>query len=457
MRIRVGTYCFLCYIFNKSLEEGDDMPLLFGTATINKEDHLTIGGCDATDLAATYGTPLFVYDVAHIRARARGFKQTFTALGVKNKVIYASKAFCCLAMYKLLVEEELGCDVVSAGEIYTAIKAGMPAEDIEFHGNNKTKEELVYAVEQGVGTIIIDNFDELALLSEILKQTEKKQRVMFRITPGVNAETHDYILTGQVDSKFGFDVTSGQATQALEQILADERLELVGVHCHIGSQIFAIEGFLAAVEKMLTILKEWEQTHAYCVQILNMGGGFGVRYTEVDEPMPPEAFVQAIVQAVKSQCELLNYPFPELWIEPGRSIVAEAGTTLYTVGSQKIIPDVRHYISVDGGMGDNIRPALYGAVYDGFLASRFSDEEPEIVTIVGKYCESGDVLIKEIALPPMQAGDLFAMTSTGAYGYSMANNYNRNLKPAVIFVENGQANLVVRRETYEDLVALDCE
>lgn len=457
MRIRVGSCCVLCYIFNKSLEEGDDVPLLFGTATINKEDHLTIGGCDTTELATTYGTPLFIYDVAHIRARARGFKQTFNQLGVKNKVIYASKAFCCLAMYKLLVEEDLGCDVVSAGEIYTAIKAGMSPEDIEFHGNNKTKEELVYAVEQGVGTIIIDNFDELSLLSEILKQAGKTQRVMFRVTPGVNAETHDYILTGQEDSKFGFDVNSGQATQALEQILADERLDLIGVHCHIGSQIFAIEGFLAAVEKMFAILKEWEQIQGYYARILNMGGGFGVRYTEADQPMPPEAFVQAIVQAIKGQCEYLNYPFPEIWVEPGRSIIAEAGTTLYTVGSQKIIPGVRHYVSVDGGMGDNIRPALYGAVYSGFIANRLSHESPERVTIVGKYCESGDILIKDITLPPMQSGDLFAMTSTGAYGYSMANNYNRNLKPAVVFVENGQAKLVIRRETYEDLIALDCE
>ncbi|EOL44186.1 diaminopimelate decarboxylase [Enterococcus caccae] len=433
------------------------MPLLFGTAKFNEQEHLTIGGCDVVRLTEKYGTPLFVYDVAHIRERARGFKQTFNSLGVKNKVIYASKAFCCLAMYKLLEEEELGCDVVSAGEIYTAIKGGMSPENIEFHGNNKTKEELTYAVEHGVGTIIIDNFYEIDLLSAILKETGKQQNVMFRITPGVDAETHEYILTGQVDSKFGFDVTSGQATKALEKILADKQFVLKGVHCHIGSQIFSAEGFLAAVEKMLLILDEWKQTFNYTVDILNIGGGFGVKYTEADDPLEPEAFVKAIVSAVQGQCELLTYPLPEIWIEPGRSIIAEAGTTLYTIGSQKSIPDVRHYVSVDGGMGDNIRPALYDALYDGFLANRISSEATEAVRVVGKYCESGDVLIKNIELPPMNPNDLFAMTSTGAYGYSMANNYNRNLKPAVVFVENGVDKLVIRRETYEDLIALDCE
>ncbi|MFD2305939.1 diaminopimelate decarboxylase [Enterococcus termitis] len=433
------------------------MPLLFGTATFNESEHLTIGGCDTVTLAEKYGTPLFIYDVAHIRERARGFKQTLNSLGVKNKVIYASKAFCCLAMYKLLEEEELGCDVVSAGEIYTAIKAGMSPENIEFHGNNKTKEELLYAVEQGVGTIIIDNFYEIELLSAILKEKNQKQHVLFRITPGINAETHDYILTGQVDSKFGFDVNSGQATQALERILADDHLVLKGVHCHIGSQIFSAEGFLAAVEKMLTILNEWKQAFGYSVDVLNMGGGFGVQYTEADDPLEPEAFVKAIVNSVKGQCALLDYAFPEIWLEPGRSIIAEAGTTIYTVGSEKVIPEVRHYVSVDGGMGDNIRPALYGAKYDGFLANRISNEQQSPKTIVGKYCESGDVLIKDIELPTLRPEDLFAVTSTGAYGYSMANNYNRNLKPAVVFVEDGHEKLAIRRETYEDLISLDCE
>lgn len=431
------------------------MPLLFGTAKFNEKKLLTIGGCDTTELAKKYGTPLFVYDVAHIRERARGFKQTFNALNIKNKVIYASKAFSCLAIYKILEEEGLACDVVSGGELYTAIKGGMSPENIEFHGNNKTKEELTYAVDANVGTIVIDNFYEIELLKEILAQKNKKQAVMFRITPGVNAETHDYILTGQVDSKFGFDVNSGQATKALSILLADEHFILKGAHCHIGSQIFSSEGFLAAVEKMMTILKSWQKEFDYTVEVLNMGGGFGVKYTEIDSPLEPELFVKAIVNSVKGQCELLNYPFPEIWIEPGRSIIAEAGTTLYTVGSQKIIPEVRHYVSVDGGMGDNIRPALYDAKYDGFLANRASDGPTKKVTIVGKYCESGDILIHDIELPLLKENDLFAITSTGAYGYSMANNYNRNPRPAVVFVEDGVAKLVVRRERYEDLISLD--
>lgn len=433
------------------------MSLLFGTAAFNEEEHLVIGGCDTTKLAEKYGTPLFIYDVAHIREKARGFKRTLDELGIKNKVVYASKAFGCLAMYKLLEEENLGCDVVSGGELYTALKGGMSPANIEFHGNNKLKSELELAVDSQVGTIIVDNFYELELLKELTAAKGVEQAVMLRVTPGVNAETHDYILTGQVDSKFGFDVNSRQATKAMEIVMAAGGLKLQGIHCHIGSQIFSPEGFLVAVERMMAILKEWKETNDYIAPVLNMGGGFGIKYTEEDTPLEPEKFVQAIVEAVKGQCSLIDYPLPELWIEPGRSIVAEAGTTLYTVGAQKVIPEVRHYVSVDGGMGDNIRPALYGAEYTGLLANRISDKNKGQVTIVGKFCESGDVLIKDIELPEMVSGDLFAMTSTGAYGYSMANNYNRNPRPAVVFVEDGKDQLVIRRETYEDLVSLDCD
>ncbi|MHC5216297.1 diaminopimelate decarboxylase [Enterococcus sp. LJL128] len=433
------------------------MSLLFGTAEFNENQHLVIGGCDTTELAETYGTPLFIYDVAHIREKARGFKKTLDELGIKNKVIYASKAFACLAMYKLLEEENLGCDVVSGGELYTAVKGGMSPENIEFHGNNKLKEELEFALDSKVGTIIVDNFYELELLKELTAAKGVQQAVMLRITPGVNAETHDYILTGQVDSKFGFDVNSGQAEQAMQRALEIDGLLVKGIHCHIGSQIFSSDGFLVAVEKMLTILHEWKEDFGYTAEILNMGGGFGIQYTEADEPLKPEQFVKAIVESVKGQCARLDYPLPELWLEPGRSLAAEAGTTLYKVGAQKVIPDVRHYVAVDGGMGDNIRPALYEAEYTGMLANRVSRETTSKVAVVGKYCESGDVLIKEIDLPEVVAGDLFAMTSTGAYGYSMASNYNRNPRPAVVFVENGEAKLVIRRETYEDLISLDCE
>lgn len=433
------------------------MSLLFGTAEFNEKDHLVIGGCDTTELAEKYGTPLFIYDVAHIREKARGFKRTLDELGIKNKVVYASKAFGCLAMYKLLEEESLGCDVVSGGELYTALKGGMTPANIEFHGNNKLKSELELALDSQIGMIIVDNFYELELLEELTTAKGVTQDVMLRVTPGVDAETHDYILTGQVDSKFGFDVNSGQATKAMQKVAAAKGLTLKGIHCHIGSQIFSSEGFLVAVERMMAILEEWKADYGYTAEVLNMGGGFGIQYTENDTPLEPEKFVQAIVEAVKGQCSLQDYPLPELWIEPGRSIVAEAGTTLYTVGSQKNIPEVRHYVSVDGGMGDNIRPALYSAEYTGLLANRISDRNMENIAVVGKYCESGDILIKDIELPEMVSGDLFAMTSTGAYGYSMASNYNRNPRPAVVFVENGEDKLVIRRETYDDLISLDCE
>jgi diaminopimelate decarboxylase len=432
------------------------MTTLFGTAAFNSDNHLTIGGCDTTDLVNEFGTPLIVYDVAHIRQQARGYKQTFQELGVKHKVVYASKAFSCLAIYQLLKEEEIACDVVSGGELYTALKGGMSPEQIEFHGNNKTMQELEYAINEKVGTIVIDNFYEIACLETLLSAKNQTQKVLLRITPGVNAETHDYILTGQTDSKFGFDVASGQATAALQRILANEYFDLQGVHCHIGSQIFSAEGFLAAVEKMMLILKDWQQTFEYTANILNVGGGFGVKYTEADTPLAPRSFVTSIVNGVIGQCRLLDYPLPEIWIEPGRSLIAEAGTTLYTVGARKAIPEVRNYVSVDGGMGDNIRPALYGAKYSGLIANRQPTAEVETVTLVGKFCESGDVLIRDLEISKLSAGDLVAVTTTGAYGYSMANNYNRNPRPAVVFVEDGAAKLVIRRENYEDLTALDC-
>lgn len=432
------------------------MTLLFGTATFNSKNHLMIGGCDTTELAQQFKTPLYIYDVAQLRHQARGFKQTFQELAVKHRVVYASKAFSCLAMYPLLQEEGLACDVVSGGELYTALKGGMPPELIEFHGNNKTKEELAYALQAQIGTIVIDNFYEIELLEELLKDQQQTQKVLLRLTPGVNAQTHDYITTGQTDSKFGFDVASGQATQALKRLLASEQLDLQGVHCHIGSQIFATAGFLAAVEKMMTILKSWQQEYSFTANILNLGGGFGVKYTEADDPLEPSAFVKKIVQGVKEHCQQLAYPLPEIWIEPGRSLIAQAGTTLYTVGASKELPGLRQYVAVDGGMGDNLRPALYEANYSAYLANRQPDAKTETITLVGKYCESGDVLIRNLKSFPLKAGDLLAVPTTGAYGYSMASNYNRNPRPAVVFVEAGAATLVVRRETYQDLIALDC-
>lgn len=428
--------------------------MLFGTTNFNENDHLVIGGVDTTELAKKYGTPLFVYDVAHIREMARGFKKTFEELGVKNKVIYASKAFSCLAVYKLLQEESLACDVVSGGELYTALKGGFDAQEIEYHGNNKSPQELQEAIDVNIGTIVVDNFYEIEVLSNLLHAAGKKQRVLFRVSPGIEAETHEYILTGQTDSKFGFDVASGQAEQALQMMLCDDVFEVAGVHCHIGSQIFDTSGFTVATQKMIELLKNWHEKYDFEAAILNVGGGFGIRYTPEDDPMAPEDFVKTIVAEIKNCWSGLSYALPEIHIEPGRSIVAEAGTTLYSVGSQKEVPGIRTYVAVDGGMGDNIRPALYEAKYDAHLANRKAENKEEI-RIVGKYCESGDILVRNIDFPEVQAGDLIALTSTGAYGYSMASNYNRNCRPAVVFVENGEDRLVVRRETYDDIISLD--
>ena len=432
-------------------------PLLFGTSEINENGILEIGGCNTIDLAAEYGTPLFVYDTEVIKAQARGFKQTFEELGVNHRVVYASKAFTSKAIYQLLQKEGLGFDVVSDGELYTALAAGTDPEMIEFHGNNKSISELETAVKENIGTIIVDNFYELASLTEIVEREKKTQNILLRVTPGVDAHTHNYILTGQEDSKFGFDVKSGQAAKAFEETAKSEYLVLKGLHCHIGSQIFDTTGFDMATEKMLEIMLEWKNTYDYTAEVLNLGGGFGVMYTPEDTPLPAQEYVKKMVEKVKSECEKHQYALPEIWIEPGRSIVAEAGTTLYTVGSRKEVEGVRTFVAVDGGMGDNIRPALYGSKYDAFLANRGNEEADELVTLVGKYCESGDKLIVDIKLPKTKTGDLVAMTTTGAYGYSMASNYNRNQKPAVVFVENGQSQLVVKRETIEDVTRFDLD
>lgn len=429
--------------------------VLFGTAKRNQAGNLEIGGCDTVQLAKEYGTPLYIYDTALIKQKARAFKQTFEDLGVSHRVTYASKAFTSLAMYQLIQAEGLACDVVSAGEMYTALKAGIEPEQIAFHGNNKTPQELEMAVEEQIGLVILDNFYEIELLEAILAQKERTQKVLLRVAPGIDAYTHEFVMTGQEDSKFGFDVKSGQAETALQQVLNSPYLDFQGVHCHIGSQIFDTEAFHAAINRMLTILVAWREKLGLEVKILNLGGGFGAKYVPEDDPLEAAEYVRQIVEIAKKTCAEQAYPLPEIWIEPGRSIVAEAGTTLYTVGAQKNIPGIRKYVSVDGGMGENIRTPLYDAHYHAVVANKTDQNEQETVTITGKYCESGDVLIHEITLPRLDAGDLLAMQTTGAYGYSMASNYNRNPRPAVVFVEDGQSQLVVRRETFADLVHLD--
>ncbi|GEP23423.1 MAG: diaminopimelate decarboxylase [Lentilactobacillus diolivorans] len=423
--------------------------------TTNQAGHLEIGGCDTLDLAKEYGTPLVVYDVKSIRDQIHHFQKVFEDNDVDYAVSYASKAFACIAMFQLINQEHGHIDVVSGGELYTAIQAGFPMDHVSFHGNNKSREELEMAVDHQIGVIMLDNFHEIDLLKQVLEERNSHINVMLRVTPGVSAHTHEYDQTGQVDSKFGFDLKSGQARQALDQVLADPRMTMLGIHAHIGSQIFEVKGFEMAATTLVDTLGDWHEEIGYTAKVVNVGGGFGIRYTQADDPIAPEMFVDAIVKAIKKRTHELGLPMPAVWIEPGRSIAGPAGYNLYTVGSRKDVPGIRSYVTVDGGMGDNIRPALYQAKYEAVLAKNPKAPIKETVRVAGKYCESGDILIQKQDLPATQPGDVLAMLATGAYGYAMASNYNRNPRPAVVFVENGHSQVAIKRESFEDLVHLD--
>jgi diaminopimelate decarboxylase len=428
---------------------------LHGTSRINEQGHLEIGGIDAVDLVKQFGSPLYVMDEAYIRNQCRLYVESFRASGLPFQVAYASKAFSTMAMCRLVQEEGLSLDVVSAGELYTALKAGFPPEKIHFHGNNKTPDEIELALDADIGSFVIDNFTEITLLDGIAQQKGKKVNVLIRVTPGIEAHTHEYIQTGQADSKFGFDLASGQAAEAVRIVLDKPALNLIGFHCHIGSQIFDVAGFAAAIQRMGQFMKGIKEQFQYEARVFNVGGGFGIRYTSEDQPLPIPAYVESITQAIKTTFDQFSLAYPEIWVEPGRSIVGEAGTTLYTVGTIKHIPGVRKYIAVDGGMTDNPRPALYQARYEAVLANKAAQAAREVVSVAGKCCESGDMLIWDIALPEVEVGDILAVFCTGAYNYSMASNYNRIGRPAVVFVKDGKADLVVERESLEDLIRLD--
>lgn len=421
------------------------------TNQINQAGHLTIGGVDSLKLAKEYGTPLVVYDVSQIRNQIRAFKKVFEEEQVNYAVSYASKAFASIAMYQVANEEGAYTDVVSAGELYTAMKANFPMERISFHGNNKSKEELEMAVKNLSQQI---NFYEIDLLRQVLEEQDSEINVMLRITPGISAHTHQYDQTGQVDSKFGFDLKSGQADKALQEVLKNQRMHMLGIHAHIGSQIFELNGFEMAAAKLVDVAASWRKNYDYTAQVINVGGGFGIKYVQEDHPLKPEEFVKAIVKTIKDEATKHNFPLPEIDIEPGRSIVGPAGYNLYKVGSMKEIPGLVPYVAVDGGMGDNIRPALYQAKYETVLANDPQRKASQEFHVAGKYCESGDILA-DAKLPLLKAGDILAMLDTGAYGYSMASNYNRNPRPAVVFAEDGKAQVVIRRESLEDLVHLD--
>ena len=421
----------------------------------NEAGHLTIGGVDAVQLAEEYGTPLYVYDVSRIRDNCRVFTEAFERSGVDYQVSYASKAFSSIAVLQVIREENLSLDVVSQGELYTAIKAGFPGEKIHLHGNNKSEAELQAAIDYDIGCIVIDNFHEIRLLERLLERSNKEMNVLMRVTPGIESETHQYIMTGNEDSKFGFNLENGQANEGFRMLHRHPRIHLQGLHSHIGSQIFNTKSFVLAVSILFKQIAAWKKACGFEPTIMNFGGGFGIRYTDKDQPIGNEEHIKGIIDQVRKESEAIAIQMPEIWIEPGRSIVGDAGVTLYTIGSAKDIPGVRKYVSVDGGMADNIRPALYEAEYDAVLANKAENKGEEVVSIAGKCCESGDMLIWNLPLPEAEAEDILAVFSTGAYGYSMASNYNRLVKPAVVFVENGHAQLVVKRETLDDIVRND--
>lgn len=414
----------------------------------NEYGELTMGGTSLKTLAQSFGTPAFVYDEDEIRNQMRRYHEAFRKSGLNYNISYASKAFTCLQMVKLVDEEDLQLDVVSEGELYTALAAGFEPSRIHFHGNNKTKREIQYALENHVGYIVIDALEEIDLIN---KYASEPVDVVVRLNPGVEAHTHEFIQTGQEDSKFGLSIKHGLAKEAVEAINDKEKLNLKGVHFHIGSQI---EGTEAMIETAKLVL-QWLKDNNIEVDLLNLGGGFGIKYVDGDTSFPIEEGISEITSAIKETAESLNYPVPEIGIEPGRSIVGEAGVTLYEVGTIKEIPGVNKYVSVDGGMSDHIRTALYDADYEALLVNR-EEEADETVTIAGKLCESGDIIVREAKLPSsVQRGDYLAILSTGAYHYSMASNYNQMQKPPVFFMKDGKAREVIKRQSLRQLIIND--
>tara|TARA_B100000745_G_scaffold174306_1_gene114184 strand:+ start:8720 stop:10033 length:1314 start_codon:yes stop_codon:yes gene_type:complete len=424
-------------------------------STLSENGHLNIGGLDVTELAKEYGTPLYIYDEATIRTMARTFVKEFGTRYANTVVAYASKAFLTKAMARIANEEGLSLDVVSGGEIAAAISAGFPAARMDFHGNNKTPDELIYAVESGVGTIVVDGFHELDLLNNLAEERGIEQGIMLRLSPSVDAHTHGHTTTGILDVKFGFSIESGESTIAIRQALDSSNLDLKGIHFHLGSPIFELEPYSQAIDTVLDYLAQFK-SEGLNLREFSPGGGFAIGYTRNQPPPPISAYADVITSMLTRKCNQLGFDLPKLIIEPGRSIVGRAGVAVYTVGVIKDIPTVRTYVSLDGGMGDNIRPALYGSEYEAVVANKMTvDTDHEVVTLAGKYCESGDILVKDISLPTIEAGDIIAIPSSGAYCLAMSSNYNMNPRPAVLMVKEGTSKIIRRRETYQDLIALD--
>jgi diaminopimelate decarboxylase len=408
---------------------------------VNAAGHLEVAGCDLVELAEEHGTPAYIYAEDELRDRAREFRQAFERRDADAEIVFASKSFPCTAAYRLFAAEGLSVDVASGGELHMALHAGFDPKRIVMHGNNKSDEEILTAARAGIGHLVLDSFDEIERCERLL---EEPLPVLIRVTPGIKPSTHDYITTGQLDSKFGFGLADGLAARAIERVLASEVLELVGLHAHIGSQIFELAPYTLAIQALGELAGDW-------CRVVDVGGGLGVAYAAEDEPPSIDAYVEVKVRGV---AEVFG-PEVKIMIEPGRSLVANAGVTAYRVGTVKEVPGIRTYVAVDGGMSDNLRPMLYGARYEAVVADRAAAAPDTLVTIAGMHCESGDVLVRDANLAAPVVGDVVVTPATGAYGHAMANNYNGVPRPPVVFCRDGASRVVVRRETFEDLTARD--
>ena len=422
------------------------------TAGVNSDGHLTIGGCDVVTLAARFGTPLYVYDEHTIRAMCRAFVGGFEAEYPDSHVSYSSKAFSTPALARILAEERVGVDIVTGGELAIVRSAGFPADAINFHGNNKGRVELEEALDYGIGLVTVDSMYEIDLLDEVAREKGVTQQILLRVSPSIDGRTHLLTSTGVLDQKFGFPIETGQAEEAVRHALGKPNLDLAGVHFHLGSPIFELEPYRQAIPYVLEFVANMRE-HGLVQRIFSPGGGFAIGYVPGSPPPDISDYAAAISASVREACDTFGLDEPRLIVEPGRAIVGRAGVAVYSVGAIKEIPGVRKYVSVDGGMGDNIRPVLYGAEYSIVKANGPGEPATDIVTIAGKYCESGDLLVKDAALPILESGDVVAVAAAGAYCLSMASNYNMSLRPPVLLVNDGEARLIRRRETYDDLLA----
>jgi diaminopimelate decarboxylase len=425
------------------------------TAGVNESDHLTLGGCDAVELAREFGTPLYVFDDETLRRQCRAFLAAFRSRHPDTEVAYAAKAYLGRALAAIVAQEGLGLDVVSGGELAIARSVGFPPERIHFHGNNKSEDELRDALDYGIGRVIIDNFHEMQLLNGMAQSRGMSQKTLIRLSPGIDPHTHAHTTTGTLDSKFGIPLPTGQGEAAVRQAMEMPGIDLVGLHVHLGSPIFELAPFARAVEVVVKFAARMRERYGFELREFSPGGGFAAAYVPEQTPPSPDDYAETIVSGLRAACVQHNLALPRLVVEPGRAIVARAGVALYTVGASKEVPQVRRFVSVDGGMADNIRPALYGSRYAALVANRATDSRRETVTVTGKYCESGDVLIKDAELPPLEPGDILAMPAAGAYALAMASNYNASPRPAIVLVRDGRPSLMRRRETYEDLMRAD--